>query len=220
MKSYRRYQTLVIAAIAIAAMGQPIVRAQNTSLVASASASTTASGPGNSLVLSGQHHWQSFLKLAGKPNAIVTVKDLESAFGQKAVHQGDYYRIQGFVTLAINNDRFARKTYPDRPSNFVSFEFPSESGETCITRSQVIRDLQMVGWVLHAHSQAGPIRGDIKEIMPSDMPYGSYTFMKGDQGVFLLGYSEKTNCAMKVTMESDRIEFERIIHANATEGAQ
>jgi len=219
MKSHRKYPKLIIATIALAAMGEPIARAQNAPLVAPTSASTTAAAPSNSLALSGQRHWQSFLKLAVRPNAIVTVEDLESAFGQKASHQGDYYRIQDFVTLEPNNDRFARTAYPNRASNFISFDFLPGLNETCISRGQVINDLQVAGWGLHAHSP-GSIRGDIKEVMPLDMPYGSYTFLKGDQGVLRLGYSEKTNCAMKVTIESDKLEFDRIIHANATEGAQ
>lgn len=226
MKSDRKYLNSVIVTIVIAAMGQQIAQAQNAVLVAPASARTTAAVLRDSLGLSDQRNWQSFLKLAAKPNAIVTDKDLESAFEQKAVHQeqaGSYnfYRIQDIVTLDSNGDRFARARYPNRTSNFISFHFfDGRNAETCITRYRAISDLQRAGWVLRIHSPAVSIQGDIREVMPPDMGYASYTFIKGDQGIAILGYLEKTNCAVKLTMESDKLEFDRITHTNTSENGQ
>ena len=159
-----------------------------------------------------RHDWQSFLKLAAKPNAIVTVNDLENAFGRKTDDQGDYHRIQGvLITLMVNSDRFARAVYPNRPTNFVSFDFTGSAiAETCIRRDQVISNLLAAGWLLHAHSSGESPQGDIREVPPSDSPFGSHILLKGDQGVIHLGYSEKSNCATTLTMESDKLTFDRL----------
>jgi len=156
--------------------------------------------------------WQSFLKLAAKPNAIVTVDDLESAFGQKAVDQGDYYRIQGLpITLLVNDDRVTRAAYPNRSARLVSFDFSgSVVAGTCIRRDQVISNLLATGWMLHSHSPGEPSQGDAREVAPPDSPYGSYILLKGDQGVIRLGYSERSNCATTLTMESDKLMFDRL----------
>jgi len=211
MSMDRRYPMILVTAIAVAVGLQSTALAQVGSAAVPAQTVSGAGSPELAAILGAKHVWQSFLKLASKPNAIVTVDDFESAFGQQVLHQGDYYRMQGFVALRLNNDRFARAAYPNRSTNFVSFDFPGSSeAKTCISRSQAISDLKMTGWLVHFHSSGAPPQGDLKEALPPDSPYGSYTLIKGDQGVILLGYSERTSCATTLTMESDKLVFDRV----------
>jgi hypothetical protein len=220
MKLDRRYLNLTIVGIAIAVAWNSMARAQNGSAIASASASTVSAITIDPSAVSDQRNWQSFQKLAVKPNAIVTVRDLENAFGQKATHQEkagfyNFYSIRNIVMLDSNGDQLARARYPSRASNFVFFHFfDSRNAETCITRDQAISELQKAGWVLRIHTLPAPIQGDIREVMPPDMGYATYTFTKGDEGVAILGYLEKTNCAGKLTMEADKLEFDRVTHSN------
>ncbi|WP_266171401.1 hypothetical protein [Dyella subtropica] len=215
MKSNRKYRNLIIATIVIAATGQSIARAQGAPVIAPAAASTAAAPLDDSLPLSDQRHWEGFLKLAAKPNAVVTVKDLEDAFGQKAVYLKknglyDSYSIKDFVTLLPSEDRFAKERYPERASNYVSFGFLGRHNKMCITRDQVISDLLNFGWILHAHS---PAEGDLTEDMPDDMKVGSDIFLKADQGVLRLIYSI-TNCATTAIMQSNKLAFDEAIQAN------
>jgi hypothetical protein len=155
--------------------------------------------------------WERFLKLAAEPNAIVTIGELESAFGTKATHDGDFYRIHDFVALKPDSDRVAQSAYPNRFTSLVSLDFPgSLMGETCIRRNQALDDLKTVGWNVHSHSPGQSPQGDIREALPSDSPYGSYTLIKGDQGVIRLAYSESTGCATKLIMYADKVEFDRV----------
>jgi len=212
MNLHRRYPMRVVTAIAVAVGLQAVAQAQ---VSAAATPTQVASGAGSAeraTSPTAKDAWQRFLKLAANPNGIVTVDDLESAFGQKATHQSDYYRVHGFdVSLKLDSNRTARAAYPNRPTNFVSFDFPgSLISETCVSRGQALRDLQAVGWQVHSHSAGLPPQGDIQEPLPSDSPHGSYIFIKGDQGVIELGYSERTSCATTLTMESDKLIFDRV----------
>lgn len=226
MRSKSKRAILINTTVVMMAIGQSAVRAQNGLPAASTSINSIAAVVRGDQVLTERQHWHDFLKLAAKPDAVVTLKEFEGAFGQKAVHRGDvsfydFYGIQGFVTLDLHGDRAARKAYPRRVSNLVTFDFLGAlMTETCITRDQVLGDLQKVGWELRMDSPAKSIQGDIKEIYPADMPYGSYTLVKGTQGVLLFTYSSKTNCAKKVTMQSDKLEFDRVNHINASESAK
>ncbi|WP_266171400.1 hypothetical protein [Dyella subtropica] len=234
MNQNRKYRNLIIATIAIAAMGPPIARAQNAPPVASAPASTTAANVRDPVALSDQRHWQSFLKLAAKPNAVVTVEDLEGAFQEKSVHRKnpgfpDSYKIQNFVEIAFGSNRLGLTLhYPERGSNFTFYEFlpprpndnPWIDTKPCIAHEQAMRDLQRAGWVLHTHSPGEPIHGDIREQIPPGMPLGWYTLIKGDQGVLTLVYSEPTHCADRIIMQSDKFEFNRVTRAATPEGGQ
>jgi hypothetical protein len=215
MKSSRKFFNLTIVTIVIAASGLPIVRAQDAPPVTSASRSINAAASEGSLALNDQLNWKSFLKLAAKPNGIVTVKDLEGAFGQKAVYQKkvglyDSYSIKDFITLFTNDDQFAKKQHPELTFNEVSFRFLGKYQETCITRDQAISDLQKFGWALRAHS---PVEGNFREMMPADMKVGSDMLTKGDQGVLRLIFSI-TNCATTIVMQSNKLAFDKVIQAN------
>jgi hypothetical protein len=226
MKSERKYLELVIVMIFIVFMDQSMAGMQYPVPVSSASTGAANAVAGDSLVLNARRHWQSFLKLASKPNAIVTVNDLESAFGQKALHREqvgfyNYYRIQDVVTLTPISDQVLQPDHLSRMSSLIVFDFlAGHDPETCIASGQVIRDLQRAGWVLKTHTPGAAAQGDVKEIMPSDAPYGSYSFVKGDQGVLSFGYSEKTTCATSLRMESNKLKFDQINHVNATESAK
>lgn len=210
--SARRCSKLMATAIIVAIGSPSIALAQVESAASPQQVDLGAGHAERATNPAAQRAWQSFLKLAAKPNAVVTVDDLEGAFGQKAVDQGGYYRIQGVpITLLVNDDRVARVAYASRTANFVYFDFPgSVVAESCIRRDQAISDLLATGWALHSPALAEPSQGDIREAAPPDSPYSSDILLKGDQGVIRLGYSEKSNCATTLTMASDKLMFDRL----------
>jgi hypothetical protein len=220
MKSGRKGFVLMIILIMAISAGFSPAYAQGNSAAASASSGVAPIVTSDSSVLIAHHHWQGFLELAALANGTVGVKDLEHAFGLKATYQSglgshDFYKIQDFVTLSLHGDQAALSAYPNRASTLVIFDLPdARDPRACITPSQAINDVQSAGWRLRKRSPAEPSRGDVKEIMPVDAPYGSYVFTKGDQGVLLLSYSGKTNCAKKAIMSSDKLEFNRINQVN------
>ena len=196
----------------------PIIRAHSAHVSASTDDIQKAGSPAAS---DDQRRWQIFLKVIDNPDAVVTVEELENAFGQKAVYKewsvGDQkaqeYRIPYAVTFNPDDDRFARARYPNRPTYRVSFGFSGEQNfETCIKSDRVLSDLKEAGWVLRIHEPA--IGGNVTEVMPPGAPYGSYHFTKGEQGVIYYIYSEPTACAGSVIMESDKLEFDRFSHLN------
>lgn len=222
MQSGHPYLNSVIAMIAIAVAGQLLARAQNASLTIPAPISTAASAPGDSPAVNDQQHWHGFLKLAAKPDAVVTAKDLEEAYGQKPAHRQqagfyNYYSIKDFVTLFPDGDEAARKRYPNQSSIFASFYFfGGNNPETCITRAQAIRELQRIGWRLYAHSSAKLVQGDIKEVKLSNTTPASDTLLKGDKGIVYLSYPEKTECIGSVRMKANKLEFDQITHGPAS----
>lgn len=224
MKSGHKCLTSFTIAIAIAVVGQSSARSQNASSVTPTPAGDTVVASSNSLAVNDQRHWKSFLKLAAKPDAIVTANDLEDAYGQKPIRREqagfyNYYSIKDFVTLFPDGDETARKRYPNRPSVFDSFYcFDGNDPKTCITRAKAIRDLKRIGWMLYTHSPAKPIQGDIKEVMLSNMTSASDTLLNGDLGIVLLSYPEKTQCIGSVRMKANKLEFDQITHGTTQKG--
>jgi hypothetical protein len=222
MKSKQKRSNFVIATMALVVAGQSIAQGQKESVVIQKPANTTAAAPEDAQALSDQRHWQSLLKLAAKPDAVVTVKDLEDTYQQKAVHREqvgffNYYSIKDFVTLFPDGDKFSRKRYPNRASVFISFYFFSgNNAKTCVTHTQAVHDLQEVGWRLHSHSPGKPIQGNIKEAIFSSATNASDTFLKDDQGIIIISYPESTGCIGSLRMEADKLEFDRIINESTS----
>lgn len=208
----RRGTALLVIAIFAAIGSQSIALAQVESAASSQQVKSGVGQAGLTAIPAALHAWQGFLKLAAKPDAVVTVDDLEGAFGKRAVDQGDYHRIPGIpIALLVNHDRVNRADHQNRSTVFVSFDFiDSLMIDRCIRSAQAISDLLAIGWTLHSHTPGEPPQGDIREAPPSDSPYGSYLLLKGDQGIIHLGYSERTSCATTLTMASDGLDLDRL----------
>jgi hypothetical protein len=224
MKTTRNRFKLLVATISIAALGIPSIKAQNVSRSPQLPAGASSAADSSRAVIINER-WRNFLKLAAQPNGAVDLREFENAFGQKSVFHGNlgsynFNSIQGFVTLNLRSQN-SRITSSNQISTLVIFDFTdSLNPAICISSDQARRDVLSAGWVLRSHFLAGSNYGDIREAIPADAPYGLYTFAKDDQGTLLLGYSEKTNCATKVTMNSDKRKFDQINHAKSLEDAQ
>ncbi|RUL67103.1 hypothetical protein EKH79_00410 [Dyella dinghuensis] len=158
--------------------------------------------------------WRGFLKLALQANGTVTVRDFESAFGKRPLYHGgkgrfSYYSIENFATL--NPDiQDAQATHHEQQSSFITVDLShSLNRAACISSDTALNDLRSAGWILRNHFPKGPEVMDVREVMPPDAPYGTYTLTKGDRGSLTLGYSLRTNCAGKVTMESSKTAFDQ-----------
>ncbi|MBB6244859.1 hypothetical protein [Rhodanobacter sp. MP1X3] len=201
-----------------AAVGYSQTRAQNIHPIAPTSASTAAVTPDDTLEPIDQRNWRSFLKLAAKPNAMITPEDVESAFEQKVIHneRTDEYDIRGVLKYFESETPRFRNPHPDRKRIGIIFIFQDKDFfNRCPSRSQFVSDLRMAGWTLLHHAQERDVPDGIDNNHSTFHLPARDTFLKGDQGIIHLTYPN--GCPDVAHMDADKLEFDRITRAPASE---
>lgn len=157
-----------------------------------------------------RRHWENFLKLANKPNGLVTLQEVEAAFGEKLANHNTYifYKLGTFLTYQAGGFPLYRAKYPKRNTSSVSLFFQDQNTKTCLTPSKIADDLRHAGWKfgnsLAAFPGSGPPRGCHNGLCPTPLPSVPPTdyFKKGDQGILFVAYP--TKCPGQVSMQTDR----------------
>lgn len=182
------------------------------SSTAPASASTAERASEGGLVAEDRRHWEDFLKLADKPNGLVTLQDVEVAFGEKLIcgkpSYANFYELGAFLRYQEGVFPLYRAKYPDRKTSSVTLLLKNQNTKTCLTRHKITNDLQNAGWKfgnqLAGSPGSGPPRGCHNSLCPTPLPRVPPTdyFKKGDQGILYVAYP--TKCPGEVSMQTDR----------------
>lgn len=175
------------------------------------SANTNAAISKGTLAAEDQRHWQDFLKLAAKPNAMVTTRDVESAFGQRMVPDSrtSAYGIPDAIGYFEHETPRFRRLYPGRKQLFIGLVLHDTDPQTCLSETQVATDLQKAGWTPRSHEPDRNVVGVDKlrlHLSAED------TFLKGDQGILDLIYPK--GCAYFPALQANKLEFDQITDAS------
>jgi hypothetical protein len=218
MKSGPQYLTLITSMIAVMAMWQPKTLAQETFSSVPVSASTAATGSLQILAISDQHHWQNFLKLAAKPNAVVTLEDIKKSFNESMVSttMSGSYEIPNVLKYHASVPERLHELFPDRKQVHVDLYFHDKNPRTCLTKESLVSDLKGAGWkplftrpeIIQPGLDGGP---------PVHYPPET-VFLKGDQGVFSIAYT--SNCPESVSMDANKLYFDLLTHKKTSENGQ
>ncbi|WP_266171402.1 hypothetical protein [Dyella subtropica] len=206
MKSSRKCRNLIIATMVIAAMGQSIARAQSAPVVAAAPASSAAALPGDSLALSDQRHWQSFLKLAARPNAVVTLEDIKRSFRDETVSTTSpgQYGMPNALAYVVSIPERLRELFPGRKQIHLDFYFHDKDLRTCLTKEELVSDLNRAQWrQLFAHPEF--VQPGVDGGPPINYP-AQTIFLKGDQGVISIAYAG--GCPESASLDANKIYFD------------
>ena len=182
------------------------------SSTAPASASTAERASEGGLAAEDRRHWEDFLKLADKPNGLVTLQDVEVAFGEKLIYgkpsYANFYELGTFLRYQEGVFPLYRAKHPKRKTSSVTLFLQDQNTKTCMTPSKIAGDLQHAGWKfgnsLAAFPGSGPPRGCHNGLCPTPLPSVPPTdyFKKGDQGILFVAYP--TKCPGQVSMQTDR----------------
>lgn len=214
MKSVR---TILFAAIAIIVVDQSIAQAQSGSAAHPASMSTSGSSSGNAKVWGDQSHWRSFLEIAAKPEAAVTLEDVKKAFGSEKILSPlqNVYEIPHVLHYnASVTPRFHDK-YPGRSQIYITLYFHDGNLSTCPSKEQMLGDLHAAGWAAYRNLPERTESGvdGIRLYLNSEAD-----FLKADQGVLKLIY--ENGCPDQVFMQVDKIEYDEIKQTLTKENGQ
>ena len=166
-----------------------------------------------------RRHWEDFLKLADKPNAVFTLQDVEAAFGGKLV-TGEpkyiaYYKLGSFLRYQAVDDPSYSAKYPGRGKDSITLLLREKDARTCLPRSKITRDLQKAGWKFLTHNAAAPGFGSPRNcpkngLCPAMTPPvpANDDFTKGDQGILYVYYL--ADCPSEILMRADRDVFKLI----------
>jgi len=173
------------------------------------SASTSATASESSLAAEDGRHWQNFLKLAAKPNGLVTQQDVDAAFGEKLVYGTqqfpDYgYKLGHFLRYFPSGNPLYLAKFPERKLSSTNLTFQDKDPKTCLTESKITHDLQKAGWKFSSHepgrrmppTDGGTGNSFVGYAPPNDI------FQKGERGVVFVQYP--TKCPSDLSMHTDR----------------
>ncbi|RUL73703.1 hypothetical protein [Dyella choica] len=215
MKAIIRCRNSIIAALAVAVVGQSIVQAQSASpdTLISANAATDVSR--DSSALADKRSWQSFLKLAGQPNAVVTLEDIKRSFHGRIVPttMTGRYEIPGVLLYFVYVPERLHELFPDRKQMHVEVHFHDKDSHTCLTKEEMLGDLNKAQWKLFtsipASVQPGLDGGPLVHYPPQTI------FLKGDQGVLSIAYVD--GCPENASMEANKIYFDMLTNKKTSE---
>ncbi|WP_199100932.1 hypothetical protein [Dyella sp. ASV21] len=218
MRSGLKYSISIMFLIAISAIGQPRACAQSGNSPPPAPTDDNSAASTPLLVISDQIHWQAVLKVAAKPNAMITIDDIKDSFQErtfKKVALG-HYEIPGVLQYSVSDPERLREQFPDRKQIHIEVYFRDRDPRTCLAKERLAHDLTGAGWnKLFARpelTQPGLDGGPPTHHLPEEI------FVKEDQGVFSITY--ENDCPQNVAIDANKIYFDLLVRKPAMENGQ
>lgn len=198
----------------VAGLAQTPAPSNNSAAPAPVHTAKVASDGG--LAAEDRRHWEDFLKLADKPNAVFTSQGVEAAFGEKLI-TGEpkymaYYKLGSFLRYQLVDDPSYSAKYPGRRKDSITLLLRDKDARTCLPRSKITRDLQKADWTFLTHNAGMPAIGSPRNCpknglcpaMPPPVP-PTDMFLKSDQGILYVAYS--ASCLSEISMKTDKDLF-------------
>lgn len=160
--------------------------------------------PQNDLIAEDNRRWHDFLKLAAKPNAFITLDDVEAAFGEKLIFMSGRYMLGESIMNSVIYSTQNRPQHHQSRTDDIQVKFMDKDRRTCLPKSTITAGLRKTGWKFVTRVPGTPAQIRCSDLCMGGMPPRD-EFLKGDQGVASVSYVG--GCPTEVEVAADRERF-------------